>query len=405
MACGFSGSNGGISGQAILLSVFLEGIAMAVGFSGSNGGLAQKRRRLSELCDQDTQANTFLWWKNFYAKFPLQMSYFGNNVCNLACGHCYADHVVPGRFGNLSVEKWADIIDQALAMGTRVVGNVGKEPIISRSWFLKQTLPLLQHLRERRRAGLEGAPLIYGLVSNGTQLTQEVGEQLLDVEVDYLDISLDGDREFHDSIRGVGNFDRTILGLATLPDMLREKVFISFTMMKGNPVEGILSLVRKVEELGIKHFLVSPYCTVTRTDEDPLYLDSVEFIGIIEEVLNQYAGEMEFLIKTEPLTSRPVMEALLTRGYIDLSRLFVDTYGTIFTQRSLAGGGKVYCNYYAIPDISFVNQFRVTSNGRVETCYDMFFPWADKLAIGDATSEALSAILARGQEKVFQVCK
>ena len=371
---------------------------MAVGFSGSNGGIAKEYVFFS-TSQKVTDIPSSWWYREFYPHFPLQMSFFGNNHCNLACAHCYADHVGP-RFENLSVDAWCNIVNQGLKLGVRIVGIVGKEPIISKSWFQNNTLPMLQHL-QRQKKTLDGVPLLYGLVSNGTRLDSEIGGQLTSVSIDYLDISLDGNREFHDQVRGTGNFDRTLKGLRSLPEKLLKRVFISFTMMNGITTDSILALVQQVEDIGVKHFLISPYCTAMRIKEDVLYLDQSTFVDMIERIIDRYQGAMEFLVKTEPLTSKKIMDELVARKHVDLEKLRVDTYGTLFTKIPLSDNGSMCFNWYPVPDISFINQFRLASNGKVGTCYDMFFPWADRLAIGNAITESLADILVRGQKKVW----
>ncbi|MDH2424703.1 radical SAM protein [Sphaerisporangium sp. TRM90804] len=50
--------------------------------------------------------------------------------CQLSCTHCYADSGPSGTHGTMRLPDWVDAIDQAAAMGTRMVQFIGGEPIL-----------------------------------------------------------------------------------------------------------------------------------------------------------------------------------------------------------------------------------------------------------------------------------
>ncbi|MFF4988245.1 radical SAM protein [Streptosporangium saharense] len=48
--------------------------------------------------------------------------------CQLACGHCYASSGPSGDHGTMTVPDWKNVINQAVALGTRQVQFIGGEP-------------------------------------------------------------------------------------------------------------------------------------------------------------------------------------------------------------------------------------------------------------------------------------
>ena len=165
---------------------------MALGFSGSNGGINVKS---STLHRQD------------FIRGPLEISYFVNNVCNLSCRHCYVGYEEPKNA--LSVEEWQNIFNQALELGALTFGNVGKEPLLA--W--NKSVQLLNFLKQKKQ---ENPRIRYGLVTNATSFDDERIKQLIEADPTYLDISIDGTREIHDSVRGFGNYDKSLSAIEKL---------------------------------------------------------------------------------------------------------------------------------------------------------------------------------------------
>ena len=124
--------------------------------------------------------------------------------CNLRCRHCYQEDYS-------AFESRADmerILDQyrELLSAYRFRGylNVtGGEPLTHPDLFWL--------LEEAAKRGM-----ITGVLTNGTLIGLREARLLRACRVDYVQVSLDGCREVHDSIRGEGSFERAVKGINSL---------------------------------------------------------------------------------------------------------------------------------------------------------------------------------------------
>lgn len=114
--------------------------------------------------------------------------------CNLACSHCYA-----ARFqkrGELSAGEAGEVVRQAAHEGATHLSLCGGEP------FLRpDTLALIQQARE--------VGMTVSAVSNGSFITDRLARFLAATSA-RITLSLDGDRETHDAVRGQGKWEMVV---------------------------------------------------------------------------------------------------------------------------------------------------------------------------------------------------
>ena len=352
---------------------------MAVGFSGSNSGITANQKRIS---------STSLQYDIFIQKYPysMEVSYFVNNVCNLQCKHCYVAY--EENKNALSVEEWKSTFDELISIGALTFGNVGKEPVLA--W--NETRELLLYFKEKRQSIPK---LRFGFVTNATLIDRSIIEELERIQPDYIDISIDGTRDAHDYIRGDGNYDRTMKNLKLMSEYaVIEKVFISFTANKFN-IATIGGVIDSLYNMGVKKMLVSPY--ITRDKLDSLYLPDEGIIKWVEKLLagnvidfSKYQG-LNIYIKNDYSTTLNLMEKLVNKGIIDKDNLFVDDYGVIFNKYTFYGN-DLYFNYLPWDDF-FVRAIRLSHDGYVSNCFDMFFSEYPERAIGNVREKSIREIL------------
>lgn len=53
--------------------------------------------------------------------------------CQLNCAHCYADSGPKGTDGEMTLEDWSSVIEQAAGLGTKMVQFIGGEPTLNRN--------------------------------------------------------------------------------------------------------------------------------------------------------------------------------------------------------------------------------------------------------------------------------
>jgi organic radical activating enzyme len=114
--------------------------------------------------------------------------------CNLDCAYC-PWHTSSGDFeGELPTAEWQRIIDELASQGVRIFVFEGGEPT------LRRDLPeLLQYVRDR------GAISI--LASNAVSPPWRF-------KASAFTVSVDGPRDLHDHVRGIGSYDRLQRSLA-----------------------------------------------------------------------------------------------------------------------------------------------------------------------------------------------
>ena len=85
------------------------------------------------------------------------------------------------------------------------------------------------------------------------------------------------------------------------------------------------------------------------------------------------------------------MEKLVNRGIIDKNNLLVDDYGLIFNKYTF-NENDLYFNYLPWDDF-FVRAIRISHNGYVSNCFDMFFSEYPERAIGNLREKSIKEIL------------
>jgi radical SAM protein with 4Fe4S-binding SPASM domain len=155
--------------------------------------------------------------------------------CNLRCRHCY---VGDGLHQDFPVEKIFTVLKEfEETQGLRLLLSGGEPLLHPHFWKMNEVL------REYSFRSV--------LLSNGTLITRETARKLL---VHEAQLSLDGMKEGHESIRGEGTFKKTLQAI----DNLQEgniRVSVATMIHRGNLTEfdALAKLIqsRKIEEWNI----------------------------------------------------------------------------------------------------------------------------------------------------------
>ena len=153
--------------------------------------------------------------------------------CNLACKHCYATSADIDFPGELNTEEVFAVMDDLKSFGVSVLILSGGEPLLRPDIF-----------EISRRAKEMG--FYVGLSSNGTLITEDNIDKIIEIGYDYVGVSLDGMRETHDYFRRKqGAFDESIRGIRLCHDA-GIKVGLRFTLTQDNATElpDLLQLMR-----------------------------------------------------------------------------------------------------------------------------------------------------------------
>lgn len=177
-----------------------------------------------------------------------------NHRCNLRCKHCFYSKDKTFE-SELTVEELISVIDQLLEIGVRHFHIAGREP-----FYDNKVIPILHYLQKLKDDGRE---LKYGIITNGT-LIYEFIDQISQIELDYLDFSVDGLENENDFLRGLGSFRRTLQGLQlALTNKLAKKIYVSSVVHSKN-YNSLLPMIKYLHKLGVRDFFVQPMVPLGR---------------------------------------------------------------------------------------------------------------------------------------------
>jgi len=170
--------------------------------------------------------------------------------CNLRCRHCY---IGPPEDVELTHERIKRVLDEFEEMqGLRLL-ITGGEPLLHREF--PEINGLLGHYALRKI-----------LFTNGTLIT---GDVLRSLNVDEIQISLDGLEGGHDAIRGKGTFKKTMKGIE-MALVAGFDVSIS-TMVHSMNLDDFDGMERLFRDIGIKEWSVDVPCVVGNLGDNPLF--------------------------------------------------------------------------------------------------------------------------------------
>jgi SynChlorMet cassette radical SAM/SPASM protein ScmE len=150
-------------------------------------------------------AETYSWLHEAPRSFDLSLT----GRCNLRCAYCfYADEMVGRR--DVPTETWLAFFSELKSLAVRSATLSGGE------LFMR---PDLWELID----GLVDARMRYGILTNGTLITEETIEAFRQGgrrrRLDSIQVSIDGScAAVHDASRGAGSFEKAIRGLRRLKE-------------------------------------------------------------------------------------------------------------------------------------------------------------------------------------------
>lgn len=163
--------------------------------------------------------------------------------CNLSCQHCYTSSADKAFSGELSTPEILRILEELKDAGVRAVILSGGEPLLHREFFT------IAH-----RAIELGFYL--ALSTNGTLIDAETALRLQSLSLDYVGVSIDGQPENHDRIRGEkGAFEASMNGIRHCL-ALGIRVGLRFTPSQEN-VGDLPELLQRMDEEGVERIYLS----------------------------------------------------------------------------------------------------------------------------------------------------
>ena len=162
------------------------------------------------------------------------------NRCNLRCQHCYLSAEDRDYSGELTNQQAKEFIYDLAEMKAPVLLFSGGEPLLRKDLFELGRLAADLGLR----------PV---LSTNGTLITEEAAQKLLEAGFQYVGISIDGAPPTHDLFRvKEGAFEQALVGLRNA-NKVGLKTGVRFTVNRLNQVD-LNEVLNIIEREGIPRF-------------------------------------------------------------------------------------------------------------------------------------------------------
>lgn len=127
--------------------------------------------------------------------------------CNFRCWYCYEKHL-PSKMSEETIIKIKRFIDKSCEQSKRlIISFFGGEPLI---YYKDVMIPIIQYAKERTTK--KGIIFATNCTSNGSLFNKKRIAELKDLNFNFAQITLDGNREVHNKTRcyasGKGSYDK-----------------------------------------------------------------------------------------------------------------------------------------------------------------------------------------------------
>ena len=194
--------------------------------------------------------------------------------CNLHCTHCYQED----RSEELPFSALESFFRQYLdfCAACRFRGHInltGGEPLLSEHLF-----PLLDLFEASRTT--------FGILTNGTCITAENAAQLAGYScLRFVQVSIDGTRGTHDSVRGTGSYDRACEGLRHLR-RAGIQTMAAFTCHQRNYRE-LRPVIRQMRKMKVDRFWADRLIPIGGSRED--ILTNAQFREVLQVLTKEHS--------------------------------------------------------------------------------------------------------------------
>jgi radical SAM protein with 4Fe4S-binding SPASM domain len=264
---------------------------------------------------------------------PMSIQLLLSRKCNLACYYCSA-----GEFGEkekepeLNTKEWVDVLERLKEIQVFTVDFSGGEI------FLREDI--FEILAAAKKCSFPKVTI----TSNGTLINDAAAKKLRRLNFKNIAISLDGNIENHDRIRGGGSFAKTMRGIRHLvsngiiPEIL-------FTPLKSN-YNSLNDLVDILYSLGIRRLSFNklhPTGKCSKIYKD-IMLDCFVDSGPLQEIVNKIRGKKhDFGIDDPPLVyqSFPNMYYEASAAFEEMDRKKLKPCSAGHSSCNITSGGWV----------------------------------------------------------------
>lgn len=247
------------------------------------------------------------------------------NACNLSCKHCYAKAGIK-EYKELTLEDIYNIMDEAKRCNVRFVTLTGGEPFVRTDiWDIISII---------KKSGIK-----VSIATNGILLTEELIFRLKQLDVDRVQISLDGAREAtNDCVRGDGTYRKVVKEV--VPNLVNAGIFtaFSYTPTDINVLE-IPEVIELAYRLGVNTMSFRRYSNTGRAKVNELSMEidqNINMLNMLYEIkkskkydkMNITTGDPLFVL-CNPERSEYFNKSIIAGCTAGITSLAIDAIGNI----------------------------------------------------------------------------
>jgi hypothetical protein len=280
-----------------------------------------------------------------------------NMICNLKCQYCYLDDRAEAK-GTVPVDTLTERFSALALSGTKLFAFIGKEPLSD-----DRAVRVAEALNVFRRGG---PTFRTGMVTNGTLVERWI-DRLVDADLSYIDISIDGLTDDENRLRGRSVSDRVRSGVrAILSSPLGDR-FATATVLTEASLNAYPAFVSAMFDEGVPTCFSSPVLRFAMSN------DVAAFAVSLEKTLRLVDALAEATLSAAPGT-QVILDlpyryswALLTSGRIAARDIAEDQFEALYWRH---GASNVFLKLNPFP-YSYWRALRVTHDGKAIVNMDL----------------------------------
>ena len=321
---------------------------------------------------------------------PTQLELGIGNTCGLECQHCFLGYrsstmnetlvPLPRLFQTVTT-----LVEQ---LGTRMICLTDRDALTP-----KRSIPFFEHVAVLRQ---RYPSLKFGGVTNGLALLRYAND-LQRIQLDYLDISLDGTRHEHDAFRGSGQFDRALANLRlALKHQVAERIMVAMTLTRFNDDALIRLIHQLILKEGVQWIDIGPLMAVKMQRYQLGPTDLVAFLESLSRSLEPLRLNRLVTILMELCAyCAAFLPALVDSGWLMPDQIRQDRYGHLYQHLPVNNTIKITLRPELIPEY-WRHTLRITADGYViGGCEPLTQPDYARFAIGNIQDTSIQELYAQ----------
>ncbi len=273
--------------------------------------------------------------------------------CNLQCRHCYV--ATRKTLPVMTESEYYELTQLGINSGFTDIVVPGMEPLLRNELWAVLDAAGRNHARS------------VGVTTNATLLTS-AASRLNDSSLTVLNVSLDGPREVHDRIRGMGVYDRLDDGVHRFREISEKRILTNTTVNREN-ADVLVKIAQWCSEKAIDYAAFHPF-ELADEAENSLILSRQLALKAYLDLLEafRHGNTSSIALEAEASTCWLIVD-LARSGAFDNSQLVIDEAGLIFL-REICGDHELLVGLNFYPH-HFIRTIRITESGGLSSCRGM----------------------------------